>query len=89
MIETRTRRVWFSPTARRHYFSKWAACIGEARARIKKKHPSDEGEYENGYCISPAWNWTELPRSEVLLKRYARLIMRGTTNPAEPSERKI
>lgn len=76
MIEKLQREVFFAPTARRHYFSKWAACVGEARARIKVKYPSESGEYENGYCISPAWAWTDLPRADELLKRLARRIMK-------------
>ncbi len=74
-VEQRTRTVWFAPTARRHFFSKKSACIGEARARIKLKHPNERSEYdERGQCVDPGWCWRDLPRSEVLLKRYSRLL---------------
>lgn len=77
------RQVWYAPTARRHFFSKHAACVGEARAIIKAKYPSEEGEYENGYCVYPGWSWHEIPRSGELLKRFARRISKKTkTRPA-------
>ncbi len=67
------REVWFAPTARRHYFSKWAACVGEARARILLKHPTEKSvEFESG-----GWHWSQLPHAERLLHRYARKIQKG------------
>lgn len=81
--EAMVRRVWYAPTARRHFFSKWACCIGEARARIKRKHPSERSETDDcGRLTYRGWHWTELPNSEKLLKRYARLISRHTPNAA-------
>jgi hypothetical protein len=71
-IEPRTHLVWYAPTARRHYLSKRAACVGEARARIKKKYPSERGD--ESY---PGWSWCDLPRAEVLLKRYARVLFKS------------
>lgn len=75
------RQVWYSPTARRHFFTKKAACVAEARARIKKKYPSERSEYdERGQCVDRGWCWMDLPRSDVLLKRYARVIFRSLPN---------
>lgn len=66
------REVWFAPTAGRHYFSKWAAAVGEARARILLKYPSIPGsEFE------PGWTWQQIPRADRLIHRYARKIQKG------------
>lgn len=80
-IEPRTHLVWYAPTARRHFLSKRAACVGEARARIRVKHPDIDGEWEDGYQMSPGWSWRELPRAEVLLKRYARVLAKSLKKP--------
>mgnify|MGYP001545831022 FL=1 len=73
-IHTHTRKVWRAPTARRDYLTKWGACVAEARARIKKRYPGERSsEFE------PGWSWHSLPRSETLLKRYARVIFRSLT----------
>lgn len=75
------RKVWFAPTARRHFLTKRAACIAEARARIKAKYPSERAETdERGQTVYPGWHWRELPRSDELLKRYSRLIFRSLPN---------
>lgn len=79
-IEPRTHLVWYAPTARRHFLSKRAACVGEARARIKAKYPTERTIFEED---EPGWSWHDLPRSEELLKRYARVLFRSlkTTKP--------
>lgn len=77
-IEPRTHLVWYAPTARRHYLSKQGACAGEARARIKKKYPGERSsEFE------PGWSWHDLPRAEVLLKRYARVLFKSLRKTRE------
>lgn len=73
-IELRTHLVWYAPTARRHYLTKQGACVGEARALIKRKYPSERGD--ESY---PGWSWRDLPRAEVLLQRYARVLFKGLT----------
>jgi len=73
------RQVWYAPTARRHFFTKKAACMAEARARIRAKYPSERAGYEEGQCICPGWHWRDLPRAEELLRRYARVIFRSLT----------
>ncbi len=79
-IEPRTHLVWYAPTARRHYLSKRAACVGEARARIKRKHPtvrmerSDPADWMTG---DEYWSWRDLPRADDLLRRYSRVLFRS------------
>lgn len=81
MIEARTRKVFYAPTANRHFFTKRAAINAEAKALIKIKHPSEasESEPDIGY-YSPGWHWTEMRRSEVLLRRVKRMV-KHTSSP--------
>lgn len=72
--------VYYAPTARRHYLTKRGASLGEARARIKRKYPSEPPEYVAGHCVDRGWFWGDLPNSEKLLKRYARLLSKHTIN---------
>lgn len=72
-LEQRTQTVYFAPTARRTYITKKGAAAAEARARIKKKYPTERDDPECG----GGWHWTSLPNAEKLLKRYARLIFRS------------
>ncbi len=76
-VQLITCRAWYAPTARRRYLSKWAACVGEARARLKRRYPSERAEYDEGRMVAPGWAWVDLPRAEVLLKRYARVLFRS------------
>lgn len=80
MIEERTRKVFYSQAANRHYFTKLAAIKAEARALIIKKHPSEESEHEAdiGY-YSPGWHWTEMKRSDVLYRRVARMVKNASS----------
>lgn len=81
-IEPRTHLVWYAPTARRHYLSKQSACVGEARARIKAKYPTarmERSDPTDWMSSDEYWSWKDLPRAEVLLKRYARVLFRGLT----------
>ena len=71
MIETRTRKVYYSKSKNRHYLTKMAAIKAEARALIIQKHPSEESEHDTGY---QGWHWTQLPRSHVLYRRVVRLV---------------
>lgn len=80
-IEPRTHLVWYAPTARRHYLTKQGACVGEARARIKVKYPSERSTQDD-----PGWSWYELPRAEVLLKRYARVLFKGLTRQTKAAK---
>ena len=80
-IEPRTHLVWYAPTARRHYLTKQGACVGEARARIKVKYPAEKSD--ESY---PGWSWHDLPRAEVLLKRYARVLFKGLTRQVKAAK---
>ena len=55
---------------RRRWFSLAAAVKAEAVAKIKAKHPTERFDSETG----DGFHWTELPRSDVLLRRMCRLI---------------
>ncbi len=72
-IELRTQTVFFAPTARRTYVTRRGAAFGEARARLTKKYPPERSNAD-----SPGWSWRyDLPNSDKLLKRYARLIFQS------------
>lgn len=52
-----------------------AACKAEAVAVIKRKHPTERNAIDsNGQNIGGGWHWTNLPRSDVLLRRMMRLV---------------
>ncbi len=57
----------------RRWFSRRAAVHAEAVAIIKRKHPTERFDSETG----DGFHWTELPRSEVLLRRVRRLVQSG------------
>ena|ERR1019366_9080760 len=81
MIEERTRKVFYSPKAGRCYLTKRAAIYAEARAIIEEKHPSEHAEDDTGY---EGWYWRKgLPRSDVLLRRVARLVKNSSSPNAE------
>ena len=85
MIEARTRKVFFSKRAGRCFFTKRAAIYAEARAIIEERHPSENAEDDTGY---PGWYWRiNLPRSDVLLRRVARLVKNSTSPNVEVSGR--
>lgn len=66
IIEKKTRLVYFSPTARRHFLTKKAAILAEARVIILRKHPSEDN-----------FSWRlDLKRSDVLYRRLTRIIKR-------------
>lgn len=75
MIETRTAKIYYAPTARRRYLSKLAAIKGEARAIIMAKHPRQWPEPEVGFS---GWHWREIPRSDVLLRRMMQIVKRSS-----------
>jgi len=76
-IEARVRTVYYAPTRRRHYLSKQAAIHAEAVALIQQRHPTENPERdERGRLISEGWHWTDIPRSDVLLRRVKRMVRR-------------
>ena len=67
--------VWVAPTARRRYLTKRAAIHAEARALIKKRHPTERSHADNfGRIEDPGWHWSTLPRADVLFRRVCRLV---------------
>jgi hypothetical protein len=76
-IEKQEAVIWFAPTAKKRFLTFRAACMAEARARIKKKYPDeyDIDEHGNRYCY---WSFLANKRnSEKVLVRYARVIAKG------------
>ena len=59
----------------RRWLTRKAAVKAEAIAVIKAKHPTERGETDHsiGYH-DPGWHWTELRRSDVLLRRVMRMV---------------
>lgn len=79
MIEERIAKVYFSPSAGRRYFTKRAALMAEATARIEKKYPTEKAEYDHIGCTYGGFHWTAIPRHDVLFRRYFRLIKRAAS----------
>jgi hypothetical protein len=72
-----TIRIETAPIYRgggRRYLTKRAAIKAEAIAAIKKKHPTEQPEFENGHMIYAGFHCTSLPRFGVLLRRMMRLV---------------
>jgi hypothetical protein len=63
------RPAFYSQARRRYFFTKKAAVRAEASAIIRKRYPSEHGDETGG-----GFHWTQLPRSEVMLRRLARKI---------------
>lgn len=74
MITKETAVVWRG--GRRRYLTKKSAIHAEAVSLIKEKYPNEQPEYEQGHMTFPGWHWSEMPRSEVLLRRVMRLVER-------------
>jgi hypothetical protein len=61
--------------AGRRFLTQRAAVKAAAVERIRAKYPTDKPEYtRDGAPLAPGWYWTELPRSDVLLRRMCRVI---------------
>jgi hypothetical protein len=76
IVET-TTTVWYAPTARKRYLTKRAAIRAEALARIKTKHEDYKAEYDDtGNMVFSGWNWTMIPRHEILFRRMYRLVQK-------------
>ena len=70
-----TMTAYYSPTRNRHFFTKGAAIRAEAVALIKRKYPTERGDPEIG---DTGWHWSELKRSDVLLRRMFRIVQRAS-----------
>lgn len=72
MIITKTRTAYRAPAAGRDYLTKRAAIHAEARALIKRKHPTVNGDDSDG-----PEHWTEIQRANVLWRRVVRMVRNG------------
>ena len=66
-IQAVQRRVFYSPTANRHFFSKRAAAKREASAMMNRKYPRGDDDKD----------WSEIEQFQNVHSRLARMIMRG------------
>lgn len=61
----------------RRWFTLDAAVKAEAVRIIKAKYPTERAYREyNGNPGEPGWHWSQLPRSDVLLRRVRALVRR-------------
>lgn len=67
-IEAQSAVVYYAPTARRRYFTKWGAASAEAKAQLRRKYPTQAEDETGDY-----WHWTDDPR---LLEAFRRLRLR-------------
>jgi len=80
MIEERIRKVFYSASAGRCFFTKRAAINAEAKALILKRYPTEPEEHDDeGRPIGSGWHWTQLPRSDVYYRRVKRLVKNSTS----------
>jgi hypothetical protein len=68
-------RVYFSPTARRRFFTKRAAIRAEASALIARKYPKEPEERDEfGRTTYSGWHWRSDDRLCRLHDRLVRII---------------
>ena len=75
MIQRTTATVFYSPAARRRYFSLHGAATAEARAKILKKYPVEPYEEDTGAGYDIRFH--EPGRYEKLLLRMVRIIKKN------------
>ena len=64
----------------RRYFTKNAAIRAEAIAIIKRKYPTEKGEFIEGYgYVDNGFHWSQLPNSSKLLKRLMKKIKQSVS----------
>jgi len=74
MIERKIQEVFYAPTANRTFITKRGAANAEARAKIRKKYPTEPFEADTG----AGFHWrADLPNAERILKRLSDLIFRA------------
>jgi hypothetical protein len=73
MITIETATVFNACTRGRRFLTLAGAVDAEARMLLQNKHPAIKYDHETG---DPGFHWTELKRSDVLLRRVRRLVMR-------------
>lgn len=83
MITSEVSIVFYSQLKGRRYLSKSAAINAEARALIEKKHPTEKPECgPNGGLMDDGWHWSQLERSDTLLRRVRRMVRNGMKGTA-------
>lgn len=71
MIEARTRTVYFSPAAGRHFMTLTAAAHKEASSLMEHKYPHERSDEHYA-----GWHWSNEPRLVAIHARLKRLIVR-------------
>lgn len=73
MVKVETAKVYRG--GRRRYLTLKAAVKAEAVAAIKARYPSEKPHYgRDGRTEDPGFHWSQLPRSDVMLRRLCRLV---------------
>ena len=80
IVTESTRPAYYAPTRGRYFFTRAAAIRAEAIAIIKRKYPTERGDTDIG---DTGWHWSELKRSDVLLRRMFRVVQRASS-PNDP-----
>lgn len=80
-IEVMQRVVYRSPTSRRTFLTAKSAARSEAAKLIIKKYPTENAEYENGFCYYSGFHWREDEQLVRVHARLVRLIMRRLRQP--------
>lgn len=69
------RKVYYAPTARRHYLTPKAAASNEAKAMIRRKYPTEKSDTDEfGRCYDPGWHWTGDSRLVRLHERLTAML---------------
>ena len=69
----------------RRWLTLETAVKAEAAAIIKRKHPTERSYTAPDMSEhDPGFHWTELPRSDVLLRRMCRLVMAEFKQQEQP-----
>jgi hypothetical protein len=76
-VESISRPVFRSPTARRCFLTVRAAADAEARAQLQRKYPTERTTYsESGHIEDPGYHWSGDERLVRVHKRLARAVLR-------------
>lgn len=76
-IQIKDRAVWYSPTAKRCFFTKRAAASREASAMIQAKYPTEPMESDEIGITFRGWHWSDDDRLRRLHARLTRQIRRA------------
>ncbi|WP_210502014.1 hypothetical protein [Pantoea ananatis] len=75
-VQSQQTKVWYSPTKRRRYFSRYAAVHAEAKAKILNRYPTEKPEYDNGFLTYPGFHFPseEPEKFAKMMRRLKRMI---------------